>query len=207
MKNQTENLFADYNVSRETFDKLKLYSAELLRWNKKINLISKSTEQNIWERHILDSAQLAKFIEKDKIILDIGSGAGLPGMVLAILGFDITMVEKNFKKFQFLIKIKSLLSINTTILNAVFPEKTNIRHLDVITCRALGKISDIIKSTESFFEKEIVYVLPKGENYQQEIDQALEKYSFEYDVHESFTNKESRIITLRCNDKRNHRAS
>lgn len=207
MEEQSESLFLDYDVPHETIDKLKSYSDELLRWNQKINLISKSTEQDVWRRHIVDSAQLAKFIEKDTTILDIGSGAGLPGMVLAILGFNVIMVEKNFKKFQFLVKIKSLLGVEATVLNTVFSEKTNIKCPGVITCRALGRISDIIKLTENFFREGVVYALPKGRSYHQEINQALERYNFQYEVYESFTNPESKVIILRCNDKRNHRVS
>lgn len=102
-----------YNVSRETKEKIETYKTLVLEWNCKFNLISKSSVEHIWERHILDSVQLYKYIRPtDKILLDLGSGAGFPGMVLAIMAeqlnpeLSINLVESIGKKTLFLNAVK-----------------------------------------------------------------------------------------------------
>ena len=111
-----------YNVSRETIKKLESYQALVKEWNSKFNLISKSTENIIWERHIVDSLQLIKFItQKDKILLDLGSGAGFPGVVLAIAcqelypDLKINLVESIGKKTTFLQEVNKILNLNMEI--------------------------------------------------------------------------------------------
>ena len=103
-----------YNVSRETKEKIEAYKTLVLEWNCKFNLISKSSVEHIWERHILDSVQLYKYIRPtDKILLDLGSGAGFPGMVLAIMAeqlnpeLSINLVESIGKKTLFLNAVKN----------------------------------------------------------------------------------------------------
>ena len=111
-----------YNVSHETYEKLKNYQALVLEWNSKFNLISKSTETTIWERHIVDSLQLIKYItNEDKILLDLGSGAGFPGVVLAIAcqevypDLQINLVESIGKKTAFLHAVNEQLNLNMEI--------------------------------------------------------------------------------------------
>ena len=99
----------DFSVSRETLKKLNQYVEELIRWNAKINLISKNTIDDIWQRHILDSVQLQKYIPKENlVILDIGSGAGFPGIILGILTENkVFLVESDSRKCAFLNNIKT----------------------------------------------------------------------------------------------------
>ncbi len=184
------------NVSHETSENFEIYIAELLRWNEKINLIGDSTAANVIERHIMDCAQLEPLINKESRVLDIGSGAGMPGIVLSLLGFNVTLVEKSFKKFQFLCRIKSLLKLQAKILNLRLEKNMNIGDFDVITCRAFADLSDIISLTEHYFDRNVKYILPKGESYQNEIDNASDRYQFDYKLVDSVTGKSSKIIIL-----------
>ena len=118
----SENLYQllneQVNVSRETAKKLGLFAEFLKNKNQQINLISKNTVKDIYQRHILDSLQLVKYIDLDKKILDIGTGAGFPGIVLTIAGAqNITLVESIRKKCNFLIEVKEELKLNSIITN------------------------------------------------------------------------------------------
>src|SRR5690606_9447814 len=126
-------------TSRETLQRLKEYQALLLKWNKAINLISKSTEENCWERHILDSLQLLNYIQdKDIHLVDIGSGAGLPGIVLSIAGVRrVTIVESDQRKCSFLLQASKLSSNKIEIVN---DRIENLKGLscDILTARAFA---------------------------------------------------------------------
>jgi tRNA uridine 5-carboxymethylaminomethyl modification enzyme len=188
------------NVSRETMEKFKIYEQTLISWNSKINLISKSTEKQIWGRHFLDSAQLALLIDKSSKIIDIGSGAGMPGLVLALLGYDVVLVEKDFKKIQFLNKIKMLLNLNVTILNERITNKFHIKNINMVTCRGVDSIRNIITTSKKFFDSGCEYVLLKGKNAKREVLEAKETFNFEYKISESITDKTGKIVVLRKND-------
>ena len=146
-----ENTAILNNVSRETIEKLKTFQNMVLEWNKKINLISKASEQNIWERHIIDSLQLYPLIEeKDKVLYDFGSGAGFPAIVLAILSeqfypnLNITLIESIGKKVLFLENVKKSLNLNITILKDRI-ENLNLLKPDIITSRALASLDKLLK--------------------------------------------------------------
>lgn len=196
----------DLNVSRETKEKLDVYHNTLLKWNKKINLISRNSEDDIWNRHIKDAFQLVNFCDKSKNILDIGSGAGIPGVILSTLGFKVSVVEKDFKKAQFLSKIKVLLALNMKIYNLNITPNINLGDFDIITCRGLGKIKKIIQLTECYFYNNSSYILLKGKNYKDELIEALKYYDFKYTLHDSITCKDSKIIIICNNGERSNSA-
>lgn len=106
------------NVSRETFLKIETYYEQILKWNKVINLISRSEEHDIWPRHIFDSLAIMQYLSQDDIIVDVGSGGGLPGIIIGILGNNTSLIEINSKKCAFLNQMKTLLSLpKTKVLN------------------------------------------------------------------------------------------
>ena len=157
-----------YNVSHETYKKLKSYEALVLEWNSKFNLISKSTETAIWERHIVDSIQLIKHITaKDKILLDLGSGAGFPGIVLAIASQElypelrINLVESIGKKVTFLQTVNEELQLKMNIHQTRI-ENLDIKKVDIITSRALASLPKLLEYAKHFFKKETKLILPKG---------------------------------------------
>lgn len=191
-----------YNVSHETYEKLKNYQALVLEWNSKFNLISKSTEATIWERHIVDSLQLIKYItNEDKILLDLGSGAGFPGVVLAIAcqeiypDLQINLVESIGKKTAFLRAVNEQLNLNMEIHQERI-EKLNIGKVDVITSRALAALPKLLDYAKPFCKKETRLILPKGENWSLENDEALMKWLYKYEVYNSDTSDVGKILRI-----------
>ena len=197
-----EKLLHNLDVSRETIVSLEQFVSLLLKWNKAINLIGKSTEKEIWTRHILDSLQILPIV-KNKTILDIGTGAGFPGMVLAIAGAaEVHLVEKNNKKCAFLYQLKSLISTNSYIYNEKIEDVKTFTP-DIITCRAFAPIVKILQLIERFITKDSILVLLKGENYDAEIKEAEDMgWIFEYNISESITESKAVVLSL-SNIKRN----
>jgi 16S rRNA (guanine527-N7)-methyltransferase len=189
-----QQLITLHNVSRETLEAFELYIKLILKWNKAINLIAKSTEQDIWQRHIADSAQLIKFIPKTATVLDIGSGAGFPGVIISLLqGNKVVLIEKNSKKCAFLHRIKATTNANIEIKNETITE-TTIKGIDIITCRALTSLANILELTERF---KVKLVLLKGTGYKDEIIEAkAQNWQFNLKIEPSKTNKESAILIV-----------
>lgn len=185
----------DLDISRET---LREYEMLLKKWNEKINLVAKSTLEDFEQRHLADSIQITRYIDSkhDKII-DLGSGAGLPGMVLAIMGYeDITLVESDARKAAFLLQASRLIkhSRPPQIVNKRIEEITDIS-CDIITSRAFADLSKIFDYTRNFVVKK-KYLLHKGENYQQEIDAASKSWLFSVKIHDSLTLPKAKILEI-----------
>ncbi len=181
-------------VSRETFLRLSLYVKLLLKWNDKINFIGKSTEDIIWDRHIKDSLQLMKFIKKQEIIMDFGTGAGFPGMVISIAGENkVILVEKNSKKCAFLRQVKLATNSCAIIKNCTI-EETKDNNVDTITCRAFASLVKIFEISAGYKAK---LLLLRGANYKNEIEEALaNNWRFNLQVHPSETCEESAILII-----------
>ena len=152
--NSYEDFCFYQNVSRETYDKFRVFEATLIKWQRSINLISKSTIKDIWFRHLLDSAQLYPFISNIKgNILDFGSGAGFPGLVLAIMGHKkICLVESDQKKCTFLREVAMLCETEVSIFNTRI-ENLEYKDVDLIMSRALAPLNKLIDYVELFIEK------------------------------------------------------
>lgn len=183
------------DVSHETVEKLSRYVDLLLKWNRKINLISQSTVEDIWLRHILDSAQLVKFIDlKDESILDIGSGAGLPGIVLSILGAkNIVLVDSDQRKCSFLQEVARILGLNLQVIN---DRIENLAMLDVqiVTCRGFASINNIFEQiTRVCYKKILIF---KGKNYKNEIAEAEQHWNFKYLTYISITDPDAHILDI-----------
>jgi 16S rRNA (guanine527-N7)-methyltransferase len=186
----------EFKVSRETLGKLQKFVDLVLKWNQSINLISKSTEAEIWERHVLDSLQIVDLTKK-KRVLDIGTGAGFPGVVLSIVAnVSVILVEKNSKKCTFLHKVRSEVGSNFEIINQAI-EDVSVEKIDVITCRGFASVEKILELTGRYIHKDIKLVLLKGENYKTEVEEARKVgWSFSMDIVESITNKKGAVLTL-----------
>lgn len=197
-----EDVLAKYNVSRETMDDLKLFQNMVLEWNKKFNLISKSSEKDIWNRHILDSLQLCLFInKKDKILYDFGSGAGFPGIVIAIIGkrnfpdLKITLVESIGKKVLFLKEVDKVLDLNLNIINDRV-ENLKLPKADIISSRAMASLEKLLEYAKPFCSEKTTLIFPKGEKWQEEISKAEEKWVFNYKNIQSVTNDKGCILSI-----------
>ena len=148
------------NVSRETFSQFEAYLALLEKWQRRINLVANSTMVDVWQRHILDSAQLIKFYPPNtKKILDVGSGAGFPGLVLAIMGnVEVDLVESDQRKAIFLSTVIRSLGLPAKVHNQRIETLPNLAP-DVITARALAPVSKLMKLIEKpLFTKKLIIV-------------------------------------------------
>ena len=209
--NTYEKFCSHIFVSHETYIKLCIYEKTLIKWQNSINLISKSTIKSIWERHFLDSAQLYNFIKDiEGNIIDFGSGAGFPGMVLAIMGKkNIHLVESDYKKCVFLKEIAMLTETDITIHNCRI-EDLNFINVDLITCRALASLSKIMYYIENFINKstEEKQELPKmlflkGKSYYSEILELNKNKKINFEEYSSITNKDGKILYINKVDKFN----
>lgn len=185
----------DIEISRET---LKQYEILLKKWNEKINLVSKSTLDDFEQRHLIDSMQIAQYIDsKQNKIIDLGSGAGLPGMVLAIMGYeDVTLIESDARKAAFLLQASRLIkhSKPPQIINQRIEKIADVS-CDIITSRAFADLSKIFDYTRNFVVRK-KYLLHKGENYQQEIEAASNCWLFSVKIHDSLTLPKAKILEI-----------
>ena len=198
------------NVSRETLDELNKYSLSILKKNKEINLISASTEKSINTRHITDSAQVIDFIDKNdvKICTDLGSGAGLPGIVLAILmkpkkpEFKVIFYEKSYHKSNFLKEISKKLKLNTEINQKnIFDEKD--LSTDIIISRAFKPLPVIFEIASKNFIKFKYIILFLGKSGKEILKEASKKWKFDYEKKKSLTNDESLVVKISNLKKKN----
>ncbi len=190
-------------VSRETITSLKRYENILIEANKKLNLIGKSTISNIWQRHFLDSFQVIDFIEENhKSLIDIGSGAGFPGIVVAIvtkdrkIPFKIKLLEKSNKKAKFLKELIKNLGLKVEVINKNLHDFENKISEDILVSRAfkpLEKFLPLIHSQTHNWKKIIIFM---GKTGQRELDQASKSWDIKYKQRVSITNSDSSIIEI-----------
>ena len=191
------------DVSRETFPDLEEFRSLIIQKNKEINLISTNTEKISKERHIIDSAQIVEFIDKnDKICTDIGSGSGLPGIVLAIImkhkksDMMFHLYEKSFHKSNFLIEVSKRLNLKTKIFQKdIFKEKNLLS--DTIVSRAFKPLPIILHLAKNNFKKFKNVVLFLGKNGKDLLEQALKEWEFEYIKKNSLTSPDSFLIKIK----------
>ena len=195
----------DLNFNDGSIEKLKKFAELVINENKNHNLIAKSTEASIWDRHILDSAQLVKYIDFNAFSLaDLGSGAGFPGLVIEIFNknkdFHVKLYEKSSVKRQFLINVIKKLDLNAEILGDVRDE---VLDSDIIVCRAFKKLDQIIQVSREIAKKPHKLIILKGQNAQIEINKTFKTKKYSYKLVNSITNAKSKIILMEIdkNDK------
>ena len=187
-----------FSYSSKNISDLKVFAKELLMANTKYNFISKSTERNIWHRHILDSAQLVKFIDFSKGSLsDLGSGAGFPGLILALFNtnkdFHVKLYEKSPVKRAFLEDIINKLSIKAQIRGNIYEETIDSEY---IVSRAFKKLEAIIQVSREIVTKSHKLIILKGQNAQEDLKKAFNKEKYDYKLENSITNEDSKIIIV-----------
>ena len=191
-------------VSRETYAKLCIFHETLIKWQNSINLISKDSINNIWERHFLDSAQLYTHVKcVTGNIFDFGSGAGFPGLVLAIMGRkNIHLVESDYKKCVFLREIARLTDVEITIHNCRIERLSNT-DVDMITCRALAPLDKLIDYVEIFSSKsknrnkkypKLLFL--KGKNFRHELFELNKKKKIKFKQYPSLTDRYGKILYI-----------
>ncbi len=199
-----------YNVSRETLTKLMAYQALLGKWQQSVNLVGPNTLAHFWHRHAADSAQILRHAPSDaKCWLDLGSGGGLPGLVLAIMLAEsnpeahMHLVESDRKKAGFLRAViadtgapASVYHARIEVLAAALPAA--LQAVDVVTARALAPLSDLIGLLAPFCNPSTVALVHKGRNWQEELTASEQYWKLTSSAHVSDTDAAARILEIRA---------
>jgi 16S rRNA (guanine527-N7)-methyltransferase len=186
-----------FPVSRETLSRLETYAALLTQWSARINLVGRDTVADLWRRHILDSAQLRPLVPSTaRNLIDLGSGAGFPGLVLAILGVPgIELVEADSRKSAFLREAARIAAAEVTIrpsrIQAVPPHP-----VDVFTARACAPLDRLLDLAEPFLRPDTVCVFPKGERFEAELTLARKHWTMSVSVEQSLSDRRGVILRL-----------
>ncbi|MEY1557111.1 16S rRNA (guanine(527)-N(7))-methyltransferase RsmG [Yoonia sp. R2331] len=196
-------LIGDVDVSRETMERLKLFESLVVRWSPKINLVSKVDLTDLWQRHILDSAQVFNAdLPKSNHWVDLGSGGGFPGIVAAIITTEFaperwfTLIESDQRKSTFLRTALRECGVTGQVIadriQSAAPQSANI-----LSARALAPVTDLLAHAVRHMNENGVALLHKGRNYAQELDAAKRVWSFDVTTHQSLTAPDSCILAIR----------
>lgn len=188
---------AEAGVSRETLDLLAAYEATLRKWQPKINLVGPSTLPDAWRRHFLDSAQLYPLIpESARVLVDLGSGAGFPGLVLAIMGVpEVHLVESDARKCAFLREAARAANAKVTVHNKRIEAVTGVE-ADVVTARALAPLNDLLAWAHPFIGNRGVAVFPKGQNVAEELTDTTKYWKMRTERFDSRTDPTGTILRV-----------
>jgi len=184
-------------VSRETLEKLTAYVELLSQWNRRINLVSANTMGDVWRRHILDCAQLAKYLPRQtRVAVDLGAGAGLPGLILAAMGVpEMHLVESDLRKSAFLREAARIMDAAVT-LHPERIEKVAAFAADAVVARACAPLTQLIDYSEKFLSPKTVCLFLKGENAGEELAVAKASWSLSAETIPSLTNPSGVILKL-----------
>jgi len=194
------NIFKDkINPNEDTIYKLKKFVRMVGDHQKNVNLIGKSTMSSIWTRHVLDSAQIEKFLPKENkkyITIDVGTGAGFPGLVLAAMGrADLLLCEKSKKKNIFLNTVAKECNLNVKMYNDRI-ENLRVQNIRTIISRAFSPLKSLILKVRHCLYNDTTLVLHKGEAYMKEIIEAQSLFRFNYKCFDSATNSDAKILKI-----------
>ncbi|GJD28908.1 Ribosomal RNA small subunit methyltransferase G [Methylobacterium adhaesivum] len=190
------------SVSRETAERLDIFVAQLRRWQTVKNLVGPATLNEVWTRHVADALQLMAMAPEAIRWLDLGSGAGIPGLLLAIAGrerpgFQVNLVESNARKCAFLIETARLTEAPATVHNARIEDIIATRTGTEIVCaRALAPLTQLLAWVEPLLKTGTVALFPKGRDVQSELTEAAQRWKFVYDLLPSRTDSDARIVRV-----------
>ena len=204
MSNSESLEFArETNVSRETLDKLELFAGLLIQWNPRVNLVSKDSLKNLWRRHIADSAQLREIIPAyDGALVDVGSGAGFPGMVLAIMGLrNIYLIESNERKCVFLQEVArktgcSVTVHNTRLGNEGVKSSPKLPKAEIITARAVTRLDKLLDIVYPLVYDRTCCIFHKGSRVDEELCSAQNNWQFSLEQLPSKSDPSGAILKL-----------
>lgn len=197
-----KELASAINVSRETIEHLELYAGMLIEWNAIHNLVSKNSLPYLWQRHILDSAQLARYVPDTALsLVDLGSGAGFPGLVLSEMlrerpGFRTVLFEATGKKCRFLEAVAERLGLEIEVRNARV-ETAQPEKFDVITARALAPLDELFAYTQRFFGDKSVALFNKAQNIGVELTNTHKSWKMNSYQHPSISDPRGIILEVR----------
>lgn len=189
-------------VSRETVARLDTYVTQLRRWQTVKNLVGPATLSEVWTRHIADALQLRALAPEATRWLDLGSGAGIPGLILAIAGcerldFHVDLVDSNARKCAFLTETARLTGAPARIHNARIEDVIAARiGTEIVCARALAPLTQLLAWTEPLLKTGTVALFPKGRDVQSELTEAAQRWRFVYDLLPSRTDSDARIVRV-----------
>ncbi len=201
-------LRANFDVSRETWERLEAFIAYLRREAMSQNLVAASTLENIWSRHIVDSAQLLKLLpaqsQNDGTWIDLGSGAGFPGIVVAILSnYHVTLVESRNRRIEYLQRAIELLNLEANVKLAGMPlERMETAPYSVISARAFAPLPRLFELAARFSTDKTIWLLPKGRNAVKEWEEVQPVWTGNFSIELSVTDAESGILVGQLSAKR-----
>jgi 16S rRNA (guanine527-N7)-methyltransferase len=193
-----------FKVPRETIHRLICYADLLKDWQKRVNLVSARSLPQLWDRHFADSAQILRLAPDAKVWLDLGSGAGFPGLVIAILqanhaNFRMHLVESTAKKCAFLAEVARVTSAPVEIhcmrIEGLSKSATSLKP-EIITARALAPLPRLLELARPWFEPGVRGLFMKGRDAREEIDAAKRCFDFTCELHQSMTAEESFVVEL-----------
>ena len=200
-------------VSRETLGDLEQFEAEFRRWNERINLAAPSTLGHLWQRHILDSAQLAALMPGALRWLDLGSGGGFPGVVVAILlkerpGASIDLVESNHKKASFLRSVLAAVGAPARVhVSRIEDSVPAVGKPEIVTARALAPLKQLLGLAEPWLAGGAVGLFHKGRDYAAEVAESRDAWHFDLIEHRSRIDSESRVLEISGLERRSSGSS
>ncbi len=200
-----EDFARAFIVSRETIDQLKIYVSLLAQWQKRINLVANATLPDVWHRHVADSAQLIALAPPAPTTwLDLGSGGGFPGLVVAIMlhgaGTRVALVESDRRKAAFLAEVARQTGITVEIHTARIEQIATqgmLASVDVVSARALAPLVRLVSLSLPFFRADTVGIFPKGRGAESEIEEARAAWVFDVETIPSLTDEAARIVLVR----------
>lgn len=196
---QRREVIERFGLTASALDSLDAYAGLLARWQKKINLVGPSTIQHLWQRHIWDSLQLASLLPKDvSSAADLGSGAGLPGLLLAQMR-DMTLhsVESDSRKMAFQRQaLAQMHPLGKVVLHNKRVESLAPLSVDVITARAFAPLQNLLTLGYRHSHETTVWILPKGQNVEAEVEEATKCWTFRVETVHSETQEEARVLCL-----------
>lgn len=190
--------FTDLGFGDEALAKLNRYAELIAQWNKAINLVAPASLPQLWERHLLDSAQLWPLISEleNKTIIDLGSGGGLPGIVMAIAGANVTMIESDARKCVFLREVSRETSLTTNVVTERI-EKAKPQQAPIITARALAPLKQLIEWATPFLEPNGQMIFLKGADVANEISELPKDIQDKIELKQSVTDKFAKIVIIK----------
>jgi 16S rRNA (guanine527-N7)-methyltransferase len=206
LKIENADQFASaFNVSRETLGRFNLYESALKQWQPRINLVANATLPDVWERHFADSAQLAAHVPAEaESFVDLGSGAGFPGLVLAILLASaerrFTLIESDQRKGAFLREVARRTGTTVDILSIRIESaarEARLGRIDVVTARALAPLDKLLDLAEPFFGESTVGLFLKGQAAAAEVEAASKQWSFDVTLVPSVTAADASVVVIR----------
>ena len=190
---------AKTGVSRETLAKLEMYAECLNRWQQHMNLVGKGTINDLWHRHFFDSAQIQRLCPSDCLrLVDLGSGAGFPGLVLSIMGqSNVELVESNGRKCSFLSEVVRATGATARITNVRLESVREPDLADVVTSRAVAPLSRLLGYCSNWLKRDGVALLHKGASVEQELTQATKDWTMHVERHKSETDPRGVVLEIR----------